>query len=169
MNVGEICTRSVVTCTPQTTLTVAGWSMWEHDCGILPVINEQGKVTGAITDRDICMAVATNSRPAHQITVGEITAKEIYSCKPDDDVRVALFSMQKNQVRRLPVIDTDGKLRGILSVNDAILAARPQREANIYDLKFDDIGATLSAICQHRVLATEVSKPQEQIAGGGGN
>jgi len=64
MKVKDICTRTVTSCTPETTLADAGWAMWEADCGVLPILDETGKVAGVLTDRDISRgwggAVCTN-------------------------------------------------------------------------------------------------------------
>jgi len=164
MQVQDICTRQVATCAPQTSLSIAGWTMWEHDCGVLPVVNDQGKVIGMLTDRDICMAVATKSRPACQINVGEVAHGKVYSCKPEDDVRAALRTMQTQQIRRLPVVDAEDKLKGMISLNDVTLATLPQRDAKASDITYDDLGSAVKAICQHRIPVKETVPAQSKVA-----
>lgn len=71
-------------------LALAAKMMWDSDCGVLPVVNEEGRVIGMITDRDICMAIATKGRPASNITVWETRSGQLYSFRPQDDIHDAL-------------------------------------------------------------------------------
>jgi CBS domain-containing protein len=97
--------------------------MWAHDCGILPVVADGGKVIGLITDRDICMAAALKHRNLSNIAVEDVTSGRVFDCKADDDVLKALTTMEENRVRRLPVVAADGTLEGMLSMNDIVLVA----------------------------------------------
>jgi hypothetical protein len=76
-----------------------------------------------ITDRDICMALARKNRFPGDIRVREIMSPHPFMCKPADEAETALTTMAKQQVRRLPVVDAQGRLVGIVSVND-VLARR---------------------------------------------
>ncbi|RMF84585.1 MAG: CBS domain-containing protein, partial [Nitrospinota bacterium] len=123
----------------------------DGDCGVLPVIDQANKVLGVITDRDICMAVATKHRPASAITVGEVLSGTVYVCGPDEDLSAVLPRMQTAQVRRLPVVDTEGTLCGMLSLNDLILRAEKRlRSKKNATLSYAAIMETLKAICAHR-------------------
>jgi CBS domain-containing protein len=124
MKVQEVMTQDVKSCRPETNLAEAATILWDNDCGLLPVVDEAGKVVGVISDRDICMAVATKGRLASEITVQEVfNTRPVYSCTLDDQLPGALRIMQQHQVRRLPIVDRAGTLQGILSINDVILAA----------------------------------------------
>ncbi|HKS16443.1 MAG TPA: CBS domain-containing protein, partial [Planctomycetota bacterium] len=112
MKVKDLCTRLVRTCGPDTTLSSAGWTMWEGDCGILPVVDESRKLLGVLTDRDICMAVSTKYRPAADISVREVCTGKVFSCGLEDDVKRAMEIMRKESVRRLPVVDEEGRSEG---------------------------------------------------------
>lgn len=153
MKVKEICTRAVRSCTRETTLAEAGWMMWEGDCGVLPVVDETGKVVGVVTDRDVCMSVATKHRPANQIAVREVIGTEIHSCRLNDEVRDALTTMRTAKVRRLPVFDSQGALQGLLSLNDVALAAKPDRTAKPTDVTYEDLALAMKAICGRRLPA----------------
>jgi CBS domain-containing protein len=132
MRVKEICTRDVRSCAPDTNLADVAWAMWEGDCGVLPILDASGKVTGVITDRDISMAVATKYRPAREIAAHEVTTGKVFSCTLNDDVRDALKIMRSEKVRRLPVVDAQGKLQGILSLKpEASCRSSPRGESRI--------------------------------------
>ncbi len=69
-------------CSPETNLASAAVQMWESACGVLPVINREGKVIGMVTDRDICMAAATKHRIASDSTVWETISGSLCTCSP---------------------------------------------------------------------------------------
>ena len=146
MKVRDIMTTDVKSCNSDTNLAAAASRMWEGDCGALPVVDEDGKFIGMITDRDICMAVATRPRLASDILVGEVTSGAIYVCHPTDEVQSALKTMQKERVRRLPVVNDKGILQGILSTNDIILYTEEGGDKGIHG----DFLSTQKAICEHR-------------------
>ncbi len=123
MKVKELMTVDPKACTTKTNLAEAASFMWDYDCGMLPVLAEQGTVVGLITDRDICIGGATKDRNLSSIAVEEIMTGKVYSCAPEDDVRTALETMQERKVRRLPVVAADGTLQGILSISDITLNA----------------------------------------------
>lgn len=149
MKVQEIMTADVHFCHSTDNLAEAAAHLWDNDCGILPVKDESGKVIGMISDRDICIATVTKNRLASEIAVDEVSGKrEVHVCAPDDDVQEALKLMQEHQVRRVPVVDEAGKLSGILSINDVILAAEASGWGQ--GVSFQDAMVTLKAICEHR-------------------
>ena len=145
MNVRDIMTRPLQTCTLHDNLATVAMRMWESDCGALPVKNHDGHVIGMITDRDICMAAATKHREISDVLVWETITGDIVTVQPEDDISMALDAMAKTQVRRLPVIDDDGLVQGILSMNDLILNSD-------HKISEHDVLHTLKAICQHRRL-----------------
>jgi CBS domain-containing protein len=97
--------------------------MWEKDCGVLPVLDVSGKIVGMITDRDICIAVASRNRLASEIPVSDVMSSHVYSCRPDDDIEDALKIMEEGNVLRLPVISDDGELQGVLTIYSVVLHA----------------------------------------------
>lgn len=123
MRVSEIMVRTAATCSADMNLGEAIEIMWNRNCGILPVVNEQSKVTGVITDRDISVALGTRNKLAGEIKVQEVAGPHLYSCKPEDDVRSALHTMASARVRRLPVVNAGGNVEGILSMDDIVLRA----------------------------------------------
>jgi CBS domain-containing protein len=146
MKVETIMKREAKTCQRGTNLAEAASILWDQDCGVLPVVDDAGKVVGMISDRDICMAVVTKKRLPSDIAVGEvISGNPVYTCAPEDQIENALRTMQDHQVRRLPVARADGQLCGILSINDVILATDPKGKG----IRFEETMKTLKAICEH--------------------
>ncbi len=137
---------------PDTNLAAAAQKMWDSDCGALPVLNVQCQVIGMITDRDICMAAATKNKPASNITVWETVSKKVYTCHLSDDVHTALDIMKREKVRRLPVVDEDGRLQGIVAMNDFVLLAGEGKGAKAPALSYEDVVRTMKAISAHRAL-----------------
>lgn len=127
-------------------LATAAKSMWENDCGMLPVLKTDKKVVGVITDRDICMASAIRERNASAISVEEVITGKLFSVSADDDIRKALEMMQEQKVRRLPVLDEEGKLKGILSMNDILFKAKEPSGKKTPPLTFADVVKTYRAI-----------------------
>jgi CBS-domain-containing membrane protein len=103
-----------------------------------------------ITDRDICMAEYTQERPLAEIPVSIPMAKEVLFCHPDDALIEAEETMRSHQVRRLPVLDANGGLVGVISLND--LAREAEREVGRKgrELTAQEVSATLAAVCEPR-------------------
>ncbi len=150
MEVRRIMTSNVAACSPDANLSAAASLMWQCDCGVIPVIDGNRKVVGVITDRDICMAAAMSNRPASQIAVSEVISGEVFACAPEDEVGEALATMQRRQVLRLPVVDKDGALQGILSMNDIVLRAEDGRKSAGDGISYSEVINTRKVIGQHR-------------------
>jgi CBS domain-containing protein len=118
MQVQELMSQPVITCGPGDTLNRVAQLMWEHDCGAIPVTDEDGKVVGIITDRDVCMAAYTQGLPLQAIRVTTVIAREVFSCHPQDSVDDAERLMADKQIRRVPVLDGADRPVGLLSLND---------------------------------------------------
>src|SRR5262245_40394796 len=115
-------TSKVKSCGADTDLAAVAKTMWDCDCGVVPVIDETQRVIGMITDRDICIASATRSEAPAQLRAREVmTRGHVHACAPEDDVRTAMRTMKKHRIRRLPVLDRQQRLLGILSINDLVL------------------------------------------------
>jgi CBS domain-containing protein len=116
MKVSEVMTQDVCLCSPEDTIENAAHTMADMDIGILP-IGKDDKLVGMVTDRDIAIrAVGEGKSPSTRI--GEVMSKEVLYCFEDDDVEDILNNMSQIQVRRLPVLDRDKRLIGIVSISD---------------------------------------------------
>ena len=160
MKVKDVMTRGAKACMPETSLAEAAASMWLNDCGVLPVVSVEDKVVGMITDRDICFGATTNSRPPSEVSVGEVITGKVFACGAEDDIRVALKTMQRERVRRLPVVGDGGRLEGIVSMNDVVLRAVEQADGKAPELTYADVVETYKGICAHTLQAS----PQQQQA-----
>jgi CBS domain-containing protein len=118
--------------------------MLDKDCGILPVVDDHGRLVGVVTDRDMYIALATRNALASQMTVGDVARKHVFTCGPDDDVHAALATMKQHRIRRLPVEGFGGTVTGIVSMNDIFLAAGPRKA-----VRNDEVVDTFQSICAH--------------------
>jgi len=137
-------TSDVEACRASDTLSEAAAVMWRRDCGAVPVVDEERRVVGVVTDRDICMALATRGQLASEVRVGDVMTGPARTCTTADDVREALDVMKGAQLRRLPVVDGTGRLAGIISINDIILHS--ERGKSKKHVSHADAMAVLKAI-----------------------
>jgi CBS domain-containing protein len=116
--VRSIMSRNVATCSTSDTLHRAAQLMWERDCGSIPVVGAEGRLVGIVTDRDLCMAAYTQSRPLTDISVASVLSARVHSCLPSDSLDHAVGVMRAERVRRLVVVDGSQKVVGMLSLAD---------------------------------------------------
>jgi CBS domain-containing protein len=148
MNVQELMTREVASCQAADPCSAAAKLMWDHDCGSIPVLGEDGRLAGIITDRDICMAAWMRDRSPAQIEIGSVMSRDLHVCTPTDTVAASERLMRANQIRRLPVVDRDRRLLGILSTADIVRGTKDGRGGT--KRVSEEVAATLAAICQPR-------------------
>jgi len=158
MKVADMMAKPPAYCSPQTNLAAAVEILWRQNCGILPIVDSEEKVVGLVTDRDICVALGTRNRLPSDMTVGEVTSGKVIACKPDDDIRGALATMAEAKVRRLPVIDAEGKLQGVLSVDDVVLRTETGTIKGDSELSFEDLANTLKILYASKPLRSVQKK-----------
>jgi CBS domain-containing protein len=123
MKVSRIMTQPVRSCGPDTNIASVVQTMWQHDCGVVPVINDCGEAVGMITDRDICVALGTRDVLASALTARQVMSQPVVGCVPEDDCFTVLRTMEAQRVRRLPVLGIGGVLLGIVSLDDIVKRA----------------------------------------------
>lgn len=150
MRVEQLMTRQVRSCNPDDSLAEAARIMWESDCGCLPVRSGNGAdhVAGVITDRDICMAAMFQGKPLGDLRVADVMNSQVKACRPTDSAETAERLMATARIRRLPVLDAQNGLVGIITLAD--LAREAEREQNLQSpsIHGNEISVTLASICQ---------------------
>lgn len=131
------CIRDVMTSSPRSlesgsTVVDAARLMRDEDAGIIPVV-EGEKLVGTVTDRDIAVRVVAEGRAPQAMTVGEIASRELVTIDPQQDLDEALRLMARHQVRRLPVVEEDGKLVGIVAQADVALHASDEQTGDVVE------------------------------------
>lgn len=147
MRAQRLMTTPVATCRVSDSLDHAAHLMWEHDCGAIPVVSENGVLVGIITDRDIAMSAYTQGRPLRSIPVSAAMAAVVYSVGSDatlDDVEAL---MRSRQVRRVPVVADGGRPVGLISLNDIARHANDGKHTPAVDRKLVE---TMAAVCEPR-------------------
>ncbi|HEX6882839.1 MAG TPA: CBS domain-containing protein [Planctomycetota bacterium] len=142
-------TRDVRTCGPETSLHEAAGAMWEGDCGILPVVNAKGVAIGVVTDRDLCMGAYLTGRSPQELQVGDTMARQLHACAPSDPIEQVIRVMGDHRVRRVPVLDGQGRPIGIVALNDIVRHLVEQGEATRARLAPRVLEA-MAAICETR-------------------
>jgi CBS domain-containing protein len=151
MLVGELMTADPRTCVAGDRLDRAAAAMWEADVGALPVIDDRGAPVGMITDRDICMATLLRGAGPGELSVGSAMSRSVVTCRIDDPPGVVRQLMADHQLRRVPVVDGAGRLRGVVTLADLALAAdRARAMAGAAELRPADVAHLLAAICAPR-------------------
>ena len=99
------------------TVAYAARMMRDEDVGVAPIV-EGDKLVGVLTDRDVAVRVVAEGRDPESTTVAEVASKDVVTIDPQQDLDEALRLMAKHQVRRLPVVEEDGRLVGVLAQAD---------------------------------------------------
>jgi len=146
MRVGDLMIRNVATCVPDDSLARAAQLMWDHDCGVVPVIDPERRVVAMLTDRDICIAAWSRGRPLAELRVRDAASRSLHTIGEDDPIELAEARMRAQQVRRLPVVDGAERLLGILSLNDVARHVHQGSRHPYEGLGSDAVALTLAVI-----------------------
>lgn len=146
MKVKDVMAQKAVCCSADANVGVAVELMWVFDCGMLPVVDSQNKLTGIVTDRDICIAMGTRNRLPGDLTVGEIATRPVFTCGPDDEIHEAMSTMAQRQVRRLPVVSGDGVPVAVLSMDDIITHGDLNKWQGFCELSAEEIIRSLKLL-----------------------
>ena len=134
MIVSEIMNTDVATCSPHEDLATAAHIMRERNCGFLPVIDANGAVVGVLTDRDVCLFASDRGRSMSHMAISDAMSRPVFTCLADENVKASLAGMGAHHVRRLPVIDRQGHLKGVLSLDDIVRAPHRRGGPNASEL-----------------------------------
>jgi len=123
MSLGELCNRVVVVTTRTTGVDEAARLMREHHVGSLVVVDDTAigrKPVGIVTDRDIVIEVVAAGVAPDSVTVGDVMAPELVTARESDEPWDTIQRMRAKGVRRVPVVDREGALVGIVTVDDLV-------------------------------------------------
>lgn len=154
MKIEKLMSRNVRACAPTDSLARAAHLMWEGDLGLVPVVDEQGRPVGVLTDRDIAMSALFNGARLEEVAVARTMSREVTTLALDSSLQEALDLMRAQRVRRLPVVDSEGRMAGILSLADLARVWNRQEELDEEVLLASDLARTLAAICRPRADET---------------
>ncbi len=123
----DIMTKDVTICSPQTVIRDVADKLDEDGVGSLPIV-ENGRLIGIITDRDIVCRVLAEGRDSRTTFAADAMSEDVITCTPGESVVEAIHKMGDHQIRRIPVCDTNGRLRGIIAMADVALEAENDQE-----------------------------------------
>ena len=130
--VREVMTDNPRCVTPETLVSEAARLMRSEDVGSLPIL-EGEKVTGVITDRDIVIRAVAEEKDPRGMPVREVASRELVTIRPDENLSEALKLMASYQVRRLPVVDEDNTLVGVLAQADIAMEGKEKDFAHMVE------------------------------------
>jgi CBS domain-containing protein len=116
-SIRDVMTSNPRTISPSTTIVEAAKIMRDDDVGSIPIV-EGDQLWGTITDRDITIRAVVEGRDVQSATVGDIASRDLVTVDPQQELDEGLRLMAKHQVRRLPVVEEDGRLVGIVAQAD---------------------------------------------------
>ncbi len=138
MKINECMCQDVCFVKPDCKVYDAARIMNENHIGCIPICDDEKKVVGVITDRDIVLRSVACNKDAKTTPVSEIMTTNVYTCGCEQDIREAEKLMAKNQIRRIPIVDFNAKMVGILTTGDLI---------NNNSLKEQNVTQTMQNIC----------------------
>ncbi len=125
MKASDLMTSNPACCAPDTSLSDIARLMDENDCGEIPVVEsmDDRKVIGVVTDRDIVIRAVAQGRNASDMSAADVMSRSPVTVQEDTDVQECFEQMQDHQIRRIPVVDRQGALCGIVAQADIALQA----------------------------------------------
>jgi CBS domain-containing protein len=131
-NIRDLMTKDPRSLESGASVVEAARLMRDEDVGIIPVV-EGGILVGTVTDRDIAIRVVAEGKSPESVTVGEIASRDLVTIDPQQELDEALRLMARHQVRRLPVVEEDGKLVGIVAQADIARNASDEQTGDLVE------------------------------------
>ena len=131
MRARDIMSTNPACCGPETSLQDVARLMVDHDCGEIPVVDRDNRPVGVITDRDItCRAVAQGQNPL-ELRARDCMSSPVVTATADIEVDECCRKMEDHLIRRLPIVDNDGRCCGMVSQADIARSASPRDTAEL--------------------------------------
>ncbi len=127
----DVMTQNPKSVRPEANLREVARIMRDENCGVVPVVGTDRRLLGLITDRDMVLRTADNDRAWSALTAREVMTDEIEAVTPDEPVREIIHLMARRQVRRVPVVDRQDRLLGLISMVD--IANRAERDEDLQE------------------------------------
>ena len=130
----EVMTKNPVCCLPNDSVAKAAELMKSGNIGSIPVIEDEQtqKLVGIVTDRDLTLKIVAEGRDAKSTKVEAVMTRKVVTCLAGDDLQKALDAMAEHQLRRIPVVDNDNKILGIIAQADvATRVDQPEKTAEM--------------------------------------
>ena len=128
MQIQDVMTKQVEAISPDSSLQVAAQMMRDLDVGAVPVCEDK-KLIGIVTDRDITIRCSAQGLDPRDCSVSDAMTRDMTCCHPEDDVKAAADLMENKQIRRLPIVDAQMRLIGIVSLGDIATRQHDRRLA----------------------------------------
>ena len=135
MKCKEMMTADPVCCTPNDSAADIAQLMKAQDIGSVPICEDgqSKKLLGIVTDRDLALKIVAEGRDPNTTIAESVMTEDPVTCKPDDNVEIALEAMEQHQVRRVPVVDKNGHLVGIIAQADVAIRCDPEKTAELVE------------------------------------
>jgi len=130
----DVMTKHPVCCLPTDTVSKVSLLMKSKDCGSVPIIeNEQTrKLVGMVTDRDLALKIVAEGRDPRSTKAEDVMARKVVTCRADEDLQKAMDAMSGHQLRRIPVVDDNTGIVGIIAQADvATRVDQPEKTAAV--------------------------------------
>src|SRR5919197_1010598 len=131
-HVSDVMTTRPRAVTPDTPVTQVAELMREEDVGAIPVVQDD-QLVGMVTDRDIVVRAIAQGKDPRGMPAAEVSSRELVTVDPDGDLDEALKLMARRQVRRLPVVDNDNRLVGVVSQADVAIEAKDKHAGEMLE------------------------------------
>ena len=129
--VTTVMTANPSSCKHDTPLQQVAQMMVDSDCGMIPVVDAEGRPVGAVTDRDIAVRIVASGKDASKASAGDAMTSPIQTVVSEASLHDATCVMEAHKIRRLIVVDGDGKLAGIAAIADLSLAGKDDATAQV--------------------------------------
>ncbi|RKH32704.1 CBS domain-containing protein [Corallococcus sicarius] len=127
----DIMTRTVRTARRDSTLREVAQLMKDEDCGVVPIVDADGRLVGLVTDRDLAVRGFTHGRAVEALRAADVMSEDIEAVLPEEDLHGVIDLMGRRQVRRVPVVEPDDRLVGIIALGD--IASRADQDEELQD------------------------------------
>jgi CBS domain-containing protein len=134
MRADEIMRHGVPAVPPDATVEHVAELMLDENVGFVPIVDgpDSRRLVGVVTDRDLVLQVLAHHRDPRATPIGEVMTRELVTCSPEDELAEVERKMAAAEVRRLPVVDEDGCVLGVVSLHDVVQKESPDRAGLVF-------------------------------------